>query len=59
MLGKIKYKELSQIYPCLMTEFQMTVQRFKMYKSPGTDQIPAETIQAGSIKLRCDVRTAS
>lgn len=42
-----------------MTEFQMTVQRFKMYKSPGTDQIPAETIQAGSIKLRCDVRTAS
>jgi hypothetical protein len=59
MLGKIKYKELSQKYPCLMTEFQMALQMFKIYKLSGTDQIPAEMIHAGSIKLHGKVHRAS
>ena len=33
-----------------MTEFQMAVQKIKIYKPSGTDQIPAETNQAGSKK---------
>lgn len=32
------------MYPCLMTEFQMALQKFKIYKPAGTDQIPAEMI---------------
>jgi len=55
MFGKIKYKELSHMYPCLVTDFQMALQKFKRYKPPGTDQIPAEMIRAGSIKVLCEV----
>lgn len=55
MLGKIKYKELSHVYPCLVTEFQMALQKLKRYKLPGNEQIPAEMIQAGGIKVRCEV----
>lgn len=50
MFGKIKFKETSR-----MTEFQMVLQKFKRYKPPGTDQIPAEMIRAGNIKLHCEV----
>jgi len=55
MFGKIKYKELNHMHPCLMTEFQMAFQKFKRYKPLGIDQIPAEMFRAGSIKVHCEV----
>jgi hypothetical protein len=31
------------------SEVEIAIEKLKMYKSPGTDQIPAELIQAGGI----------
>jgi hypothetical protein len=33
----------------------MALQKLKRYKLPGNEQIPAEMIQAGGIKVRCEV----
>jgi len=38
-----------------MTEFQMALRKSKRYKPPGTDQIPAEIIRGGSMKVHCEV----
>jgi hypothetical protein len=32
------------------SEFEIAIEKLKRYKSPGTDQIPAELIQAGGRK---------
>jgi hypothetical protein len=36
-------------------EVEIAVARFRKYKSPSSDQIPAELIQAGGEKLRPDI----
>jgi hypothetical protein len=36
-------------------EVEIAISKFKKYKSPGTDQIPAELIQAGFETLRCEI----
>jgi len=33
----------------------MAVEKLKRYKSPGTDQIPADMIQAGSSTMHCEI----
>jgi hypothetical protein len=37
------------------SEVEIAIEKLKRYKSPGTDQIPAELIQAGGSKLRCEI----
>jgi hypothetical protein len=49
------YELLSHMYSCLVTELQMALQTLQRYKPPGTDQTPAEIIQAGGIYVRCEV----
>jgi hypothetical protein len=34
---------------------EMAVEKLKRYKSPGTDQIPAEVIQAGSRTMHSEI----
>jgi len=34
---------------------EMAVEKLKRYKSPGTDQIPAEAIQAGSSTMHSEM----
>jgi len=36
---------------------EMAVEKLKRYKSPGTDQIPAEAIQAGSSTMLSEILT--
>ena len=33
----------------------MAIEKFKRYKSPGTDQIPAELIKAGGSKICSEI----
>jgi hypothetical protein len=35
-------------------EFEMAIEKLKRYKSPGTDQIPAELIKAGGWIIRSE-----
>jgi hypothetical protein len=37
------------------SEVETAIEKFKRYKSPGTDQIPAELIQAGRNTLRSEI----
>jgi hypothetical protein len=41
--------------PC-STEVKVTLEKLKRYKSPGTDQNPAELLVAGGETLRSDIR---
>jgi hypothetical protein len=36
-------------------EFEITIAHLKSYKSPGSDEIPAEVIEAGGEKLRPEI----
>jgi hypothetical protein len=36
-------------------EVEIAIEKLKMYKSPGSYQIPAELIQAGGEILRCNI----
>jgi hypothetical protein len=36
-------------------EVEIAIEKLKMYKSPGTDQIPAELIQTGGNTLRSEI----
>jgi hypothetical protein len=36
-------------------EFEITIAKFKRYKSPGSDQIPAELVEAGGETLRSEI----
>jgi hypothetical protein len=36
-------------------EVEIVIAKFKKYKSPGSDQIPAELIQAGGETLRSEI----
>jgi hypothetical protein len=36
-------------------EVEMAIEKLKRYKSPGTDQIPAELIKAGGSKICCEI----
>jgi hypothetical protein len=36
-------------------EVELATEKLKRYKSPGTDQIPAELIQAGGTTLRSEI----
>jgi hypothetical protein len=36
-------------------EVEMAIEKFKRYKSPGIDQIPAELIKAGGSKICCEI----
>jgi hypothetical protein len=36
-------------------EVEMATEKCKRYKSPGTDQIPAGLIKAGSSKICCEI----
>ena len=36
-------------------EFEMAIKKLKKYKSPGTDQIPAEVIKAGSRTIHSEI----
>jgi hypothetical protein len=36
-------------------EVKIAISKLKNYKSPGSDQIPAELIQAGDETLRCEI----
>jgi hypothetical protein len=37
-------------------DVEMAIEKLKRYKSPGTDQIPAELIKAGGSKIYCEIR---
>jgi hypothetical protein len=37
------------------SEVHVAIEKLKRYKSPGTDQIPAELIQAGGNTLRSEI----
>jgi len=36
-------------------EFELAIEKLKIHKSPGTDQIPAEMIKAGSRTIRYEI----
>jgi hypothetical protein len=36
-------------------EVEVAIRKLKRYKAPGSDQFPAELIQAGGETLRCDI----
>jgi hypothetical protein len=36
-------------------EFEMTIEKLKMHKSPGIDPIPAELIKAGGKTIRSEI----
>ena len=38
-----------------MPEVQLAIEKLKSHKSPGTDQIPAALIKAGSKTIRCEI----
>jgi len=38
-------------------EVELAIQKLKSHKSPGTDQIPAESIKAGGRNNRSEIRT--
>jgi hypothetical protein len=37
------------------SEFEMAIEKLKIHKSPGIDQIPAELIKAGGRTIRSEV----
>jgi hypothetical protein len=34
----------------------LVIEKLRSYKSPGTDQVPAEMIEAGDRKIRSEIR---
>jgi hypothetical protein len=36
-------------------EVELAIDKLKNYKSPGTDQMPAELIKAGGRTIRCEI----
>jgi hypothetical protein len=40
----------------ILVELEIAIGKFKCYKSPGTDQIPAELIKAGGEILRSEIQ---
>ena len=37
------------------SEVELSIEKLKSHKSPGTDQIPAELIKAGGKAIRCEI----
>jgi hypothetical protein len=56
MLGRWIYIQLSHLVPePNLIKAEIASGKLKWYKSPGTDQIPAELIKAGGETLRIEI----
>jgi hypothetical protein len=56
MLGRQKYTQQKNNLPQQSAlEVDLAIEKLKGLKSPGTDQIPAELIKAGGIKIRSKI----
>jgi hypothetical protein len=57
--GGVRQTEMHTVEPFVpepsVSEVEIAIGRLKSYKSPGTDQIPAELIQEGMEKPRSEI----
>jgi hypothetical protein len=59
MLDRHKYTAEPLVPEPSASGVELSIEKLKSHKSPGSDQIPAELVKAGGSTIRCEIHKVS